>query len=312
MDHQLLGIHHVTAIAGNLQGNFDFYTEVLGQRLVKLTVNFDDPGTYHFYYGDRVGHPGTILTFFPWPHGIKGRRGAGQLTSLAYSIPQGSIGYWIERFKQFGIPMEAPYTRFNEEVLTFYDPDGLQVELAANDENNSEWTWEDGPIPAEHALRGIYSVTLTEKSLEKTANLLDEGMDFRSAGEAFNRCRFEVGEGPEKARVDLLYSPEETEGHVSVGTVHHIAWRTPNDAEQLQWQSHLSDFGMHVTRVMDRQYFHSIYYREPGGVLFEIATDPPGFTLDEPVESLGMNLKLPPWLEAQRSQIEEFLPPIQR
>jgi glyoxalase family protein len=311
MDQPLLGLHHVTAIAGNPQGNVDFYTEVLGQRLVKLTVNFDNPGTYHLYYGDEAGHPGTILTFFPWPHLRKGGRGSGQPTSTAYSIPAGSAGYWIERLKQFGIPYDKPYERFNEEVLALYDPDGLQLELVANENASPDRAWRRGTVPPEHALRGFYSITLTEKNLDPTASILGDVMGFRCAGETNNRCRFEVGEGADKARIDLLFMPDAPTGFESVGTVHHIAYRTPDDAQQAAWQTHLLGHGLNVTRVMDRQYFRSIYFREPGGVLFEIATDPPGFTFDEKIEELGSALKLPPWLEPRRAQIQAELPTLQ-
>lgn len=308
MDHPLLGIHHITALAGNPQGNLDFYTEVLGQRLVKRTVNFDDPGTYHFYFGDHAGTPGTILTFFPWPKAPKGRRGVGQATGAAYSIPPGSTGYWMERFSDFGIPYDPPYARFEEEVLTFYDPDGLLLELVANEEAAPERIWNGGPVPPEHALRGFFGVTLTQAGSEASAALLADGLGFRSTGETANRCRFEVGEGPDRARVDLCFNADAPPGQISVGSIHHVAWRTQDETRQAAWRTRLLEYGMHVTRVMDRQYFRSIYFREPGGVLFEIATDPPGFTFDEPVERLGSGLKLPPWLEPQRAQIEAMLP----
>lgn len=311
MEHPLLGIHHITAIAGNPQGNVDFYTEVLGQRLVKLTVNFDDPGTYHFYFGNGSGSPGTILTFFPWPNAPKGRRGVGQATGASYSIPPGSTGYWMERFSQYGIPFDHPYQRFSEEVLTFFDPDGLQLELVADEEASPERAWMDGPVPPEHALRGFFGITLTLASLEDTAALLADGLGFRSAGETANRCRFEVGEGVDRARVDLVFSPDLPPGRVAVGSLHHVAWRTQDETRQAGWRERLLAHGMRVTGVMDRQYFRSIYFQEPGGVLFEIATDPPGFTFDEPLESLGSDLKLPPWLQPRREQIEAVLPALQ-
>jgi catechol 2,3-dioxygenase-like lactoylglutathione lyase family enzyme len=304
------GIHHVTAVAGEPQRNIDFYSGILGLRLVKLTVNFDDPTTYHFYYGDNVGHPGTILTFFPWPGAPRGLLGTGQLTTTSFSIPEDSAGYWVERFKNYGVEFRGPIQRFDERVLLFSDPDGLQLELVANKNPKETDEWKEGRVPAEHAIRGFYGVTITEADQARTTSLLTDTMGFRQVAREDGRIRFEAGAGGPSSIIDVLHSPDALRGIVSVGTVHHVAWRTPNDEQQAEWREKLVDAGLNVTPVIDRKYFHSIYFREPGGVLFEIATDPPGFAVDEPADSLGLQLKLPPWLESSRHEIEQSLPPV--
>jgi glyoxalase family protein len=307
MKEQIAGLHHVTAIARDPQANADFYAGVLGLRLVKKTVNFDDPGTYHLYYGNETGQPGTIMTFFPWPQARLGSRGAGQATVTAFSVPEGSLGLWAERLKSLGVDFNGPEERFDEEVLTVHDPDGLLLELVAR-AGDERAPWAGGPVPESMAVRGFYNVTLAEWNPEVTANLLTKTMGFRLLGESGNRLRFATGAGGAGARLDIVASPGAPRGVISAGTVHHVAFRAAGDAEQLAWQAKLAERGLHVTPVQDRQYFHSIYFREPGGVLFEIATDPPGFTFDEPVASLGSHLKLPPWLEPSRARIEEILP----
>jgi glyoxalase family protein len=308
---EILGIHHVTAIATDPQTNVDFYGEVLGLRLVKRTVNFDDPGSYHLYYGDERGRPGTILTFFPWPGARRGTRGAGQATVAAFSVPEGSLGWWRDHLSGQGIVVDDPAERFDEEAMTLLDPDGLKLELVAHAGADGLPPWEGGPIPPRFAVRGFHSVTLTEQGYEATAALLTGVLGFRPAGELRNRFRFEVGRpGGPGTRVDVLCSPEAGAGRISAGTLHHVAWRAAGDAQQLAWREKLVERGLDVTPVLDRNYFHSIYFREPGGVLFEIATDPPGFTADEPLERLGSALKLPSWLEPARSRIEAALPPL--
>lgn len=306
MRKPIAGIHHVTAMAGDPQANVDFYTGVLGLRLVKKTVNFDDPGTYHLYYGDEVGHPGTIMTFFPWPMARRGVQGAGQATVTAFSVPEGSLGFWTERLSRLGVAFEEPKPRFEEEVLTLLDPDGLRLELVAR-AGDGRRAWEGGPVPAEHAVRGFDGVTLTEWNLDVTQEVLAGTLGFRRVGEERERVRFAAGD----SRVDVLASPSAARGHISAGTVHHVAFRAADEADQLAWREAVVESDLYVTPVLDRQYFRSIYFREPGGVLFEIATDPPGFTRDEPVASLGSGLKLPPWLEPSRPQIEAVLPPIE-
>jgi glyoxalase family protein len=302
MDRHITGIHHVTAMAGDPQRNLDFYTDVLGLRLVKLTVNFDDPSTYHFYFGDHSGRPGSILTFFPWPDARPGVRGAGQLTATAFAIPKGSLAFWQTRFKEKWVRSDASKTRFGDDVLTFYDPDDLRLELIETDSLGDFEPWHDGTVPAEHALHGFHSVTLTERDADRTAAVLNL-MGITLLGQEGNRLRFTAG-------VDVLVEPSSPTGRVSVGTVHHLAFRTPGDDQQVGWQAALADAGLGVTEVRDRQYFRSIYFREPGGVLFEIATDSPGFATDEPVEALATSLKLPPQYEPARAQIEAAVAPL--
>ncbi len=301
----------MTAIAGDPQTNLDFVTGVLGLRLVKLTVNFDDPGTYHFYFGDELGRPGTILTFFPWPGGRRGVRGTGQATVTSFSVPAGSMGFWRDRLSAKGVVDEEQETRFDEEVLTFLDPDGLQLELVAQDGANDVGPWSAGTVPAAHAIRGFHGVTLMEMSAEVTASFLTEAMGFDLVAEEGRRTRFRASQAAMGNVIDVLDSPEAEPGRIAAGTVHHVAWRVAGDGEQLDWQAELGRSGVSVTPVQDRQYFHSIYFREPGGVLFEIATDPPGFTLDESPDELGTALKLPPWLMPRRRQIEESLPRVE-
>ncbi|MDR7521753.1 MAG: ring-cleaving dioxygenase [Armatimonadota bacterium] len=313
MSPRILGIHHVTAIAGAPQRNVDFYVGTLGLRLVKRTVNFDDPGTYHLYYGDQVGRPGTIMTFFPWPGAPRGRIGVGQVTVTAFFIPARAVGFWQERLRRHGIATRGPTARFDETVLAFEDPDGLPLELVASDDD-ARAGWPDGPIPEAYAIRGFHSVTLSERGLDeggrRTLGLLDEGLGFRLVGEASGRFRFAAGEGGAGALVDVLCLDGAPAGETAVGTVHHVAWRTPDEAHQRAWQERIAHLGLRVTDVRDRRYFRSIYFREPGGVLFEIATDPPGFTVDEPPAHLGKHLMLPPWLEPRRAQLERALPPL--
>jgi glyoxalase family protein len=311
MTTPIVGLHHVTAIAGDPQANVDFYTTVLGLRLVKQTVNFDAPDTYHLYYGDEVGHPGTILTFFPWPGARTGRRGTGQVIATAFSIPEGAVGYWQDRLTRAGVMVDGPVRRFEEEVLTLHDPDDLYLELVAHAEAQRNEPWQNGPVPAANAIRGFQGVTICAAGYERTAKLLTATMGFEAGRSHQDRFRFVAGEGLWSGSVvDIVCRPGQPRGSVAVGTVHHIAFRVPGDREQLEWRAKLVAADLDVTPPIDRQYFHSIYYREPGGVLFELATDPPGFTTDEPVEELGTHLKLPPWLESSRGQLEAVLPPI--
>lgn len=309
MQQPISGIHHVTAIASDPQRNLDFYTEVLGLRFVKRTVNFDDPGSYHFYFGDEDGTPGTILTFFAWPGAVRGRAGAGQVTVTSFSVPEESLGFWEKRLLEAGLPAERSGKRFGEEVLTFVDPDGLKLELVAGPVNNRAKVWAKTPVPPRHAIRGFHSVTLCEQGYEHTAQTLGT-MGFRKVAEDGNRFRFEVGAGGAGTRADVLCASEAPHGRVAVGTVHHVAWRVPNNDAQKSWRTRLIESDLDVTPVIDRCYFHSIYFREPGGVLFELATDPPGFAVDESPATLGEKLKLPVWLEPHRQEIEGALPPL--
>ena len=310
MKRQILGIHHVTAIAGNPQTNLDFYAGVLGLRLVKLTVNFDDPGTYHLYYGDGVGHPGTIVTFFPWPKAPKGRRGTGQVTETAFAIPVPAIKFWSTRLTENRVAFDGPFDRFGEQVLSFSDPDGLGIELIGSKSVRDDRAYEAGPVPHEFAVRGLHSATLSQVDHRETAALLTDMMGFKLVAQDGDRFRYGVESGGPSELVDVLLAPDERPGRVLVGTVHHIAWRTPDDEQQRTWRTELTGLNYGVSPVMDRKYFHSIYYREPGGILFEIATDPPGFSVDEAPEELGSKLILPAWLEAERAKLEAVLPPL--
>jgi catechol 2,3-dioxygenase-like lactoylglutathione lyase family enzyme len=323
-DTRTPGIHHITAIAGDPQKNLDFYAGLLGLRLVKTTVNFDDPTTYHLYYGDGAGHPGTILTFFPWPGAERGRPGTGQAFAVAFAIRAASLGYWIERLVRHGVNYTGPTRRFGEQVLSFQDPDGLQVELIAHGPAAAWAPQPAGMVPNEHEVRGFHSVTLWEEGYEQTAQVLAGELGFRAAGAEGNVFRYlsPAGDGLGRAAdpasgspgtiVDVRCAPGFWRGMVGVGSIHHVAFRARDDGTELLLRERLIARGLNVTPVIDRQYFHSIYFREPGGVLLEIATDLPGFTLDEPLDTLGTHLKLPPWLEGTRSEIERGLPRLTR
>ena len=299
------GIHHVTAIAGDPQDNVDFYAGILGLRLVKKTVNFDDPNTYHLYYGDRAGNPGTIMTFFAWPGAMHGQAGTGQVTATSFAIPEDSLAYWMERLVQHGVRYERPERRLDETVLPLSDPDGLTIELVTRPGGEFE-PWEGSPVPQEHAIRGISGVTLSEETAKETGDLLTGFLGFERAAEEGDGGRVRYAAGESFADVVEASTP----GVEAVGTVHHVAWRAPDEETQKAWREEIEARGFNVTPVLDRKYFRSIYFREPGGVLFEIATDAPGFPVDEPASELGETLKLPPWLDERRADIEASLPPI--
>ena len=303
------GLHHVTAIATDPQRNVDFYTGALGLRLVKRTVNFDAPDTYHLYYGDAEGHPSTLLTFFPWPGVPAGRQGSGLTTATAFSVPPESMGWWQRRLAGLGLDLDGPRTRDAEEVLTFRDPDGLVVDLvAAPGDARSGW---DGvaAVPAEHAVRGLHAVTMSERVPERTVELLSGLLGMNLNGEDGDRARFAMAGGGPGAVVDVA-ADRRPRGLQAGGTVHHIAFRAPDREAQALWRQELVEAGLVVTEIIDRHYFTSIYFREPGGVLLEIATDGPGFAIDEPLLELGRALKLPPWLEPRREEIAAALPPL--
>jgi glyoxalase family protein len=308
MASQTTGIHHVTAISGEPQRNVDFYAGTLGLRLVKKTVNFDDPETYHLYYGDGAGSPGTIMTFFPWAHAPGGRIGAGQLVVTSFSIPPASLGYWTQRLVEKGVRFERPRDRFGATVLTFEDPDRLRIELVAAEDGRPGWS--GGPVPAEHSLRGFHHVALAIEATERTAELMTDTLGFRRVEETEGRIRLSAGEGGPGSLVDVVNAAGFPHGSMGVGTVHHVAFRVPDEETQLALREEVAALGYSVTPVLDRNYFRSIYFREPGGVLFEIATVPPGFAVDEDPEHLGEDLKLPPWLETRRDRLEEVLPPL--
>jgi glyoxalase family protein len=303
----IVGLHHVTAIASDPQRNLDFYTQVLGLRFVKRTVNFDDPGTYHFYFGDDTGTPGTILTFFPWPGTPRGRRGAGEIIATAFSIPVGSMSYWRERLSSKGIATEEDIY-FGGTHLSFSDPDGMAIELVEHAEAQPVTAPRYSDVPTEHAIQGFFGTTLLELSLMRTQALLGT-MGYRKLDEEGNRSRY-APEGDARGRfLDIVVDKDAQPGRMGAGTVHHIAFRASDDSAQLDWRQELGR-NVSVTPVQDRTYFHSIYFREPGGVLFEIATDAPGFLIDEPGESLGEALRIPEWFEPQRNQIEGRIQPI--
>ncbi len=301
------GLHHVTAIAGNPQRNADFYLRALGLRLVKTTVNFDAPDTYHLYYGDEAGRPGTLLTFFPFDGAPPGRRGAGQATTTSFSVPASSIGWWRQHLDGLGVQTSEITERDGEAALTFRDPDGLEISLVAHPQPDPRTPWDNGIVPPEHGIRGLHSVTLSTADEDGTAAMLEE-LGLHSAGREDNRLRYAAGDGGPGALVDVLVTPGAERGLVAGGTVHHVAWRVPDEPTQEEWRAELVERGAEVTAILDRQYFRSIYFREPGGTLLEIATDGPGFNADEPLLELGRALKLPPWLEPDREQIAAALP----
>ena len=299
------GIHHVTAVAGDPSENVRFYTDVLGLRLVKRTVNFDDTHTYHLYYGDETGSPGTALTFFPFGEGRPGRSGRGQAVATAFAVPEGSLDYWRERLESHGVTVDDVETRFGADVLPFADGDGQPLELVESESAVDPWA--DGPVPVDAAVRGFHGVTLQSARPDATGRVLGL-LGLERTAETADRVRY-VAPGDRATVVDLL-TRESPRGRPGVGTVHHVAFRVPDAETQMAWREALSEAGQHVTPQKDRQYFQSIYFREPGGVLFEIATDGPGFTADESVESLGSELKLPSWLEDDREEIRAHLPPL--
>ncbi|WP_085524640.1 ring-cleaving dioxygenase [Tuberibacillus sp. Marseille-P3662] len=300
------GIHHITAIAGDPQENIDFYAGVLGLRLVKKTVNFDDPGTYHLYFGNELGHPGTIMTFFPWAGVRQGRSGAGQVSVTSFVVPEQALPFWEKRLMAFDVSFQK-VTRFDETYLQFTDPHGLQLELVARKAGeNSQWLVAD--ITPDVAIKGFGGAVLSSGSFDGTAEVLTDVLGLKQVSQDDQYLRF-YAEGERGQVIDLKISPQ-AQGLMGAGTVHHIAWRAQDDEDQLEWRSHLSKNQLQPTDVKDRQYFNSVYFREHGGILFEIATDTPGFDTDESYENLGQALKLPQWLEQHRGKIEEILSPV--
>jgi glyoxalase family protein len=305
---RVAGIHHVTAIAGEPQANVDFYAGLLGLRLVKRTVNFDDPGSYHLYYGDALGRPGTLMTFFPWPGAALGRRGIGQVAVTALAVDADATGFWVDRLRGAGVDVLGPTRRLDEEVIAFHDPDGLALEIVGTSVPEPQEAWEGAPVAPERAVHGVHSVSMWVEGYERTAGVLTL-LGLELAGDEGSRFRFRAPAAVGGA-ADLVCMPERERGSIAVGTVHHVAFRAEDEPDQLRWRERVAHAGLNVTPVLDRVYFRSIYFREPGGVLFEIATDPPGFTADEPPEELGTSLRLPPWLEPVRERIEGVLPPL--
>jgi glyoxalase family protein len=305
------GIHHVTAIAGNPSRNVDFYTRTLGLRLIKRTVNFDDPGTYHLYYGDERGKPGTILTFFPWEHAVTGRNGSGLTEETAFRIPADSIGYWTHRLIEKGVSHKALERRFGDPMLSFTDPDGMSLALVGIAGVSSELAWSDGTIPAEHAIRGFHGVTLMLDAAVPTGAILTGVFGFAEREREGAFVRYAADRTDPGGIVTIRETGGFLPARVGRGSVHHIAFRAGDDVQQAEMAETALGHGLRPTEQLDRNYFRSVYFREPGGILFEIATDAPGFAIDEPVESLGRALKLPPFLESRRREIEAALPPIE-
>lgn len=308
MENSILGIHHITAIAGDAKRNFDFYTHVLGLRFIKKTVNFDDPHTYHFYFGDEHGNAGTILTFFPWGERVhKGNKGAGMATEIGYSVPKGSLEFWINRFERYNVIYNKAATKFGERYLTFLDPDGLKLELIESQSPDNRIAWETQEVKRDVATKGFHNITITLNDVAPTAHILTEVFGYKLVTKEANRYRYATDTVESAAIIDLVELPNEHQGFVAGGSVHHVAFSVKNDEVLMYFREKIEAMGLNITPQIDRNYFHSLYFREPGGVLFEIATQNPGFTVDESLEELGTNLKLPAKYESQRVQIEKHL-----
>jgi len=308
MNNNILGLHHITAIAGSAQQNFDFYTKTLGLRLVKKTVNFDDPGTYHLYYGDETGSAGTILTFFPWDGIGQGTEGVGMATEIGYSVPAGSHPFWLERFGSANVKTKEITERFGEQVLAFKDPDGLSLSLIVPKTADTRTPWETADVKKDTATKGFHSTTLTLQSIDETAKILTDLFGYRLLAQEENRYRFITDTVANAAIVDLLEVPAGHRGRNAAGTNHHVAFRVKNEEIQMELREQILSKNLQITPKIDRDYFYSLYFREPGGVLFEIATENPGFTVDEPLNELGTHLMLPGQHEHLRGDLEKVLP----
>jgi glyoxalase family protein len=308
MENKILGLHHITAIAGDAQRNYDFYTKVLGLRLVKKTVNFDDPGTYHFYYGDQVGTPGSILTFFPWEGIQKGRTGVGMATEIGYAVPRGSLEFWANRLKGSGIKHQPVAERFGEPYLQLEDPDGLLLNLVVPNADDKRAPWTTAEVNEANATKGFHSVTLTLRHADRTARILTDIFGYNQPQQEGNLYRFVTDANPAANIVDIKEEPNGTPGVNAAGTNHHVAFRAKDDTVMMEFREKIVSAGFHITEKIDRNYFYSLYFREPGGVLFEIASDNPGFAIDESVSELGTHLMLPAQYEKSRKQIEQLLP----
>jgi len=308
MEDKILGLHHITAIADRAKRNLDFYTNVLGLRLLKKTVNFDDPGTYHLYYGDEKGSAGTILTFFPYEGSAPGRPGTGMATHIGYAVPEGSFDFWLRRLEENKITYRPPAEKFGEQFISLRDPDGLQLELVIPPTQDTRTPWVTNEVSAKVATRGFHSVTLTLRSIKGTASVLTEILGYRLLKQEGNQYRFITDAVEHAAIIDLIETPDGNRGMGGAGTNHHIAFRVKNEEILMQYQAKVARRGLNITNKIDRNYFYSLYFREPGGVLFEIATDNPGFGIDEPWDKLGSSLLLPPQYEPRRADIEAVLP----
>ncbi len=312
MNNRINGIHHITAIAANAQRNYDFYTKVLGLRMVKKTVNFDDPGTYHFYFGNETGTPGTILTFFPWEGIVKGRTGTGMATEIDYSVPAGSLPFWADRFKRSNIVHGQEGERLGELYLPFEDPDGLKLNLVVSKNSDNRRPWTTADVGEQAAAKGFHGITLTLKNIRPTAGILTDVFGYKQTEQEGNRYRFVTDAVEGASIVDLVEAPEMMIGHVAGGTNHHVAFRVQDDNILMEYREKILGRGLNITPKINRDYFFSLYFREPGGVLFELATDNPGFTVDEPLNQLGSALKLPVQHEHLRAKIEQQLPSLQQ
>lgn|SRR5690606_481481 len=311
MENRILGLHHITAIAGDPQRNYDFYVKTLGLRLVKKTVNFDDPQTYHFYFGNEVGTPGTILTFFPWPRVKQGTNGVGMATEIGYSVPVGSLDFWKARFERLGVSHSAINQKFGERYLAFQDPDGLNISLIEVKSEDDRKPFETNEIKHGNAIRGFHTVTLLLHDIEATATILTDVFGYRFVSKEGNLSRYQTDAVDYAATIDLMEMPGAPRGINAGGTNHHIAFRVANEDALMAFREKIQARGLHITEKIDRDYFYSLYFREPGGVLFEIATDNPGFAIDESIEALGTSLKLPKQYESLRPRIENILPKIE-
>ncbi len=309
MENRITGIHHITVIAGDAQKNYEFYTGLLGLRFIKKTVNFDSPDVYHLYYSDETGSPGTILTFFIYPDARRSRRGSGEISSIKFSIAPSSIDYWIDRLSAKGIDVNYSDKRFGDEYITLFDPDGMKIELVADNSSIDLPGWSTGIIPREHSIKKFYGAAFSLFDTPKSIELLDHVMKLDFISKENKIIRFQAGEGVNRAFVDIV-EDKHAPANSGTGFVHHLAWRTKDINSQSIWRENISAAGFNVTEIIDRCYFKSIYFREPGGILFEIATDGPGFSVDEEFDNLGSSLKLPPWYEERRDYIESILPPL--
>jgi glyoxalase family protein len=309
-NNNIQGIHHITAIAGNAQRNYDFYTKVLGLRMVKRTVNFDDPGTYHFYYGNENGTPGTILTFFPWEGIVTGRAGTGMATEIGYSVPAGSLEFWADRFREHNVKQGPVTERLGETFLPFEDPDGLKFNLIVPKDTDARTAWTTPEVGVAAATKGFHSVTLSLHSIKPTAAILTDVFGYELKEQEGNRFRYSTPAIPTASVVDLVEEPKGVRGLSGAGTNHHVAFRVANEAVQMEFREKILKKGLHITPKINRDYFFSLYFREPGGVLFELATDNPGFTVDEPLADLGKGLQLPVQYQGMRADIERSLPPL--
>ena len=302
------GLHHITAIAGPAQENLDFYADVLGMRLVKKSVNQDDPTTYHLFYADAEGHPGSDLTFFPWQHLAPPRPGHGLAVEVALEVPPGSLGYWESRRRKYGVRTRAVELRFGQRVLPLADPHGLRVALVEGEIARRFTAWDGSPVPPERQVRGLHGAQLFERDAATTTRFLTATLGLQHLASENGWARYGLQDAA--GVVDVRETPDVHRGAWGVGSVHHLAWRVADEDHQREMRAQVHAAGVNPTPVIDRFWFRSVYFLEPGGVLFELATDGPGFAVDEDRDRLGESLVLPPWLEPARGEIERTLPPL--